>query len=119
MDVSLMFLFQNIIVLSFVFWALSCSSKKTFKLKKYKHDLELFECGFFSSNRFNMHFNLHFLFIVWLLIIYDVEFFFLIPHIFNWSYVTPQFLLIYGFFLSSVIITLLYDYQVIYLNYYC
>lgn len=65
-----------------------------------------------------MQFNLSFLIIVWLLIIYDVEFFFLVPYIFNWTLLGSEFLFYYNLFLAIALITLLYDYQLVYLNYY-
>ena len=107
MDVSMLFLFQNIFVVTFLFWAISTGGKLSFKLRKWKNNLELFECGFLSSIKYNIHFNFNFIIIVWLLIIYDVEFFFVIPYLFNWTYMAPQSFWIYVFFLSIVIVTLL------------
>lgn len=68
---------------------------KYFKNKFYKASKEVYECGFLSTHKLKVMFNLSFFLIACLLILYDVEFLFLIPFYFNFSNLTLTSLIIY------------------------
>ena len=75
----------------------------------YRATTEIFECGFLSTHSLNLSFNFNFLITATLLILYDVEFLFLLPVLFNYSCVSLEVLLAYLFFLIMIIGSFVYD----------
>ena len=94
-DVSLFFLFQNIIILMLIFWLLSWLGDRFYKLKTHKSTENVYECGFTSTHALRVSINFGFFIIALLLILYDVEFLFLIPVYFNMGFLTVSAALVY------------------------
>lgn len=109
LDLSIFFLIQNIFLLTLLFWLLSFLGTKFFKKKDYKSAVELFECGFLTTHTLNLTFNYNFLITATLLILYDIEFFFLIPVLFNYSLITPKVILVYFLFILGILLSFVYD----------
>lgn len=82
-DIGIVFIFQNIFILMMVFWLLSWLGDKFYKNKDYKASEAIYECGFSSTHSLRVSVNFGFFIIASLLILYDIEFFFLIPAFFN------------------------------------
>lgn len=82
-DISLYFIFQNIFILMMLFWLLSWLGDRFYKTKDYKAADNVYECGFTSTHALRVSINFAFFIVALLLILYDIEFFFLIPIFFN------------------------------------
>lgn len=116
LDVSIFFLIQNIFLLTLLFWLLSFLGTKFFKKKTYRGGTELFECGFLATHSLNLSFNFNFLITATLLILYDVEFFFLLPVLFNYNLITLSVLGAYLFFFAFIILSFVYDWEMVTLD---
>lgn len=116
LDISIFFLIQNIFLLTLLFWLLSFLGTKFFKKKMYRGSAELFECGFLATHSLNLSFNYNFLITATLLILYDIEFFFLLPVLFNYNLVTVSVIGFYLFFVSFIIISFIYDWEMVTLD---
>lgn len=110
---SIFFLITNIFLITSLFWLLSFIGTKFFKRKVYKSADELFECGFLTTHTLNLNFNYNFLITATLLILYDVEFLFLLPVLFNYSLLSLHALLVYTFFLIFLVISFIYDWEMV------
>ena len=89
---------------------------KFFKNKFYKASTEVYECGFLSTHKLKVLFNFSFFLIACLLILYDVEFFFLIPFYFNFDDATTINIFIYWAFLIFIIISFIIDWEAVVLS---
>lgn len=116
LDISIFFLIQNIFLLTLLFWLLSFLGTKFFKKKSYRATAELFECGFLTTHNLNLSFNYNFLITATLLILYDIEFFFLLPVLFNYSLVSLEMLGAYLFFIIFIIVSFVYDWEMVTLD---
>lgn len=116
LDISIFFLIQNIFILTLIFWLLSFLGTKFFKKKYYRAATEIFECGFLSTHDLNLTFNYNFLITATLLILYDVEFFFLLPILFNYNLVNFYSILAFSFFIIAIIISFIYDWEMVTLD---
>lgn len=116
LDLSIFFLIQNIFLLTLLFWLLSFLGTKFFKKKNYRAATELFECGFLTTHTLNLNFNYNFLITATLLILYDIEFFFLLPVLFNYSLVTLSVIFTYFFFIIYIVISFVYDWEMVTLD---
>lgn len=116
LDISIFFLIQNIFLITLLFWLLSFLGTKFFKKKTYRAGTELFECGFLTTHSLNLSFNYNFLITATLLILYDVEFFFLIPALFNYNLITVQVIFTYFFFFIFILISFIYDWEMVTLD---
>lgn len=116
LDTSLFFLMQNIFILTIIFWALSFLGELFFKKKNYIASPELFECGFLTTHDLNLTFNYNFFLTAVLLILYDIEFFFLLPFIFNLSYVSVFSIILFIIFVMFVVLSFVYDWEMVALN---
>lgn len=101
--------FSNIIVVSFLFWSLTYVGYVV-RDEYENYDSGLFyECGFRSLQKVNIKFNLNTLVVALFLVLYEVEFLFLVPFSFSNDvsiiYATPTFAL----FIIFIILTLLLD----------
>ncbi len=108
-DIVMLFFIQNIIIFSFIFWALTLLSSYFYKKKNHKTKRSFYECGFKSISDINIQININFIMICVFLILYDIEFTFLFPYLFNLqnSY-SPQFFF-FLIFVFLIIISLYYD----------
>ena len=82
-NLSVLFFFQSIFLVTLIFWALSLIGEKFFKSNSQEISQEIFECGFFVVSSLRLRFNFNFFILGILLLIYDIEFFFLVPFFFN------------------------------------
>lgn len=110
-DISLFFLFQNIIILMLIFWFLSWLGDKFYKAKYFKASENVYECGFSSTHALRVSINFGFFIIGLLLILYDIEFLFLIPVYFNFSTLNLAAIIIYWIFLLFIIFSFLVDWE--------
>ena len=103
-DIGLIFIFQNIILLLLLFWVLSWLGEKFFKTKFYPSTAETYECGFLTITPLIVSINSSFFVIGFLLILYDLEFMFLIPFLFNlFNFSTLSFFIFWIFFILVTI----------------
>lgn len=108
-DVTIFFFFQNIVLLTTLFWFLSWFGKKFFKEKNNSASYELFECGFLPTTNFNIKINFNIFLVAILLILYDVEFLFLVPFFYNISAASVFGFIVFFNFLAFVVSTFIYD----------
>lgn len=116
LDLSIFFILQNIFLITLLFWLLSFLGTKFFKKKTYRASTELFECGFLTTHSLNLTFNYNFLITATLLILYDIEFFFLLPVLFNYSLISLTTVLTYLFFVTFIIVSFVYDWEMVTLD---
>lgn len=75
-DMTLLFIIENIFLLMILFWIFSWLGDRFYKAKYYISNDEVYECGFLSIHGLTLNFNLSYIIIAWLLLLYDIEFFF-------------------------------------------
>lgn len=112
-DVSMVFIFQNVVFLMLLFWFLSWLGDRFYKQKLYKSGENVYECGFSSTHRLRVTLNFSFFIIALLLILYDIEFFFLIPMYFNLYSANIPSLIIYWIFLIFVVLSFAVDWETV------
>lgn len=112
-DVSLFFLFQNIVLLMLLFWLLSWVGDRFYKAKNYKASENVYECGFSSTHALRVSINFGFFIIALLLILYDIEFLFLIPMYFNLGSSGVSAAAIYWFFVLFVAFSFMVDWETV------
>ena len=108
-DLGIIFIFENIFILMLLFWFLSWIGDKFYKAKYYIPTTEIYECGFLSTHGIRIQLNNSFILVAWLLILYDIEFFFLIPFLFNLTSVSIISLLIFWFFWLVILLSFIFD----------
>jgi len=108
-DFSIIFILQNIFLLMFLFWFLSWVGDKFYKTKHYLAMNETYECGFLSTHSLKIQLNLPFILMAWLLILYDIEFFFLIPFFLNLGAVNALSILIFWAFWVTIVMSFIID----------
>lgn len=108
---SIFFIFQNIFILMLIFWLLSWLGDKFYKNKYYKNTLESYECGFLNVFTLKISFNMSFFLIVCLLILYDIEFIFLIPLYFNLLQIYILSVWYYWFFFILITFSFIIDWE--------
>jgi len=115
-DVVILFLLQNIFIFSFIFWGLTWAGEYFYKKKNHTSKKNFYECGFKTTTDINIQINLNFSILCVFLILYDIEFTFLLPILMNLNYASFFQILIFNFFIIIVIISLIYDWQMNALN---
>jgi len=103
------FFIQNIIIFSLIFWALTVIGSFFYKKKNHKSKKHFYECGFKSIADINIQINLNFIMICVFLILYDIEFTFLFPFLFNVWFLSYFQLFIFILFVFFIVISLYYD----------
>lgn len=115
-DIIILFLIQNILLFCLIFWLLTWVGEFFYKKKNQTTKRNFYECGFKSTSDVNIQINFNFSMICVFLILYDIEFTLLLPVFFNLYYVSVfQFSLII-IFITLVILSLVYDWQMNALN---
>lgn len=115
-DILIVFLLQNILLFSLIFWGLTWAGEYFYKKKSHVAKKQFYECGFKAVTDVDIQFNLNFTLLCVFLVLYDVEFVFLMPCFFNlyainfFSYIT---LIV---FITLIIMSLVYDWQMNALN---
>lgn len=115
-DIVVVFLIQNILLFSMVFWLLTWVGEFFFKKKNHSTKKNFYECGFKSTNDVNIQINFNFSIICVFLILYDIEFTLLLPIFFNLTYISLSSYFLIILFVILIIISLLYDWQLNALN---
>ena len=100
----------NSFLFSFFFWGLTFLFKIFYSKKNFTFKLNFYECGFKSLTNIKIQYNINFILILLFVLIYDGEFFLLIPFSINSTNVTIFSFFIIFFFLIWLVITLLIDY---------
>jgi len=110
-DIVLIFLFQNIFIFVMIFWLLTWCGEYFYKVKNHSSKKQFYECGFKTISDLNLQINLNFAIVCVFLVLYDVEFIFLIPIFFNLGILSFfQFFILMSFF-TLIILSLVYDWQ--------
>lgn len=115
-DIVILFFLQNIFIFSLIFWALTIIGSYFYKKKNHYMKKQFYECGFKSISDINLQINLNFVMLCVFLILYDIEFVFLFPILFNFSNILLFQLYIYIIFIYLILISLYYDIQMNALN---
>lgn len=115
-DVTVLFMLQNIIIFCIIFWGLTLLGGVFIKNKNKTTKKQFYECGFKSLSELNIQININFAIICVFLILYDVEFMFIFPALFNISLISIEQLIILSIFIFLIIISLFYDWQLNSLN---
>lgn len=79
----------------------------------YKSGENVYECGFSSTHSLRVTLNFGFFIIALLLILYDIEFFFLIPMYFNFYSYDSASIIIYWVFLTFVVLSFAVDWETV------
>ncbi len=100
----------HVLLFSGIFWLLTFLTKYFYTNKYYKYKLNFYECGFKSLTKTKINYSMNFILLLLFLLLYDGEFFILIPFALNIQITSliPYSLLI--FFLLWLILVLLFDY---------
>lgn len=115
-DIVILFLLQNIFIFSFIFWGLTWAGEYFYKRKNHASKKNFYECGFKSTTDINIQINLNFSILCVFLILYDIEFTFLLPILINFTFVSFFQYILLNIFILIIIISLVYDWQMNALN---
>ena len=110
-DIIILFLIQNVLLFGMIFWLLVWASEYFFTKKNHLAKKQFYECGFKTLSELNIQINLNFSMMCVFLILYDIEFTFLFPILFNfWNISILNFLFLI-LFLILILASLYYDWQ--------
>nr|YP_010632222.1 NADH dehydrogenase subunit 3 [Cryptocaryon irritans]WBP62338.1 NADH dehydrogenase subunit 3 [Cryptocaryon irritans] len=102
---------ENILIFCLIFWFLTWAGGYFFKKKNHFYKKKFYECGFNTLDDINIQINLNFALICVFLILYDIEFVFIYPALFNiYNLNYFQFFLLMVFILL-IVFSLIYDWQ--------
>jgi NADH:ubiquinone oxidoreductase subunit 3 (subunit A) len=110
-NLSILFFFQSVLLVTLIFWALSVIGEKFFKSNTQETSQELFECGFLVVTSLRLRFNFNFFILGILLLLYDVEFFILIPFFFNMYVGNFVSICFFWWFYALILLSFSYDWQ--------
>lgn len=108
-SVLLFFFLQNVLVFGLIFWLLTWLTEWFFLKKNHVSKGQLYECGFKAISDLNIQINVNFSIVCVFLILYDVEFIFLFPVLFNFFVVDYYIIYVFFFFIFFIITALIYD----------
>lgn len=111
-DIVIIFFLQNVVIFSLIFWFLTWAGGFFFKKKNHTTKRNFYECGFSSLTDIHIQINLNFALLCIFLILYDIEFTFLFPILFNLHNVTLLQFFFFFLFVLAIGLSLLYDWQV-------
>lgn len=110
-DSVVIFLFQHIIIFSFIFWFLTWGGGLFFNKKNHADKRKFYECGFTSLSDITIQININFALLCIFLILYDIEFNLMFPILFNITYISYiQFWFVLSF-VVFIVFSLAYDWQ--------
>jgi NADH:ubiquinone oxidoreductase subunit 3 (subunit A) len=115
-DVVILFLIQNIIIFTLIFWVLTIIGEFFFKKKNHITKKNFYECGFKTNTDINIQINFNFCLIAIFLILYDIEFTLLLPIFMNIYYINLFQFILSILFISLILISLIYDWKTNALN---
>lgn len=108
-DAIVISLIQNVLIFGIIFWLLTWGAEYFYTNKQQLTKKQFYECGFKALSELNIQINFNFFMLAVFLILYDVEFTFLFPILFNYSVFTlSEFILVF-LFLLLIIASLFYD----------
>ncbi len=108
-DAVVISLVQNVLIFLIIFWLLTWGAEYFFTNKQQLAKKQFYECGFKAISELNIQINFNFFMLAVFLILYDVEFTFLYPILFNFSiFSTTEFFFLF-FFIALIILSLVYD----------
>ncbi len=108
-DVMLIFLIHNVLIFCIIFWLLTWGAEYFFTKKPQLAKKQFYECGFKSISELNIQVNYNFFMLAVFLILYDIEFTFLYPFLFNFSKTSVIEFFFFLVFMSFIIMSLYYD----------
>lgn len=108
-SVILLAFVQNVFIFSTIFWLLTWAAERFSTRKNQRAKRQFYECGFKSISDLNIQINLNFSLVCVFLILYDVEFTFLFPLLFNFQYIDAVAFYMFISFISLIILSLVYD----------
>lgn len=95
---------------SFLFWILTFLGKWFYSSHFFSYKLVYYECGFKAVRRLTYQLNINFSLLILFVIIYDGEFFILVPASLNFYFTNFLMLVVFFFFFSWLLIVLYFDY---------
>ena len=110
-DILVFFLCQHVLLFSFIFWFLTWASEYYYNKKNDSAKKQTYECGFKSLDSLNFQINLNFVLLCVFLLLYDVEFTFLLPIVFNVYHTILFNFWLFVAFVVLMFICLFYDWQ--------
>lgn len=108
-SIILLFFVQHVFLFTAIFWLLTFLAEWFFNKKNHATKKQFFECGFKAINDINIQINLNFSLVCVFLILYDVEFTFLFPLLFNFGYLNLVSGFIFFCFLYFIFLSVYYD----------
>ena len=115
-DIILIVMLQNIFLFVCIFWLLTWIGEYFYTRKDHVSKKQFYECGFKTITDVDIQLNMNFSILCLFLILYDVEFVLLIPIFFNFESITIFSYFVLIIFISLIILSLLYDWQMNALN---
>lgn len=110
-DIVVIYLLQNVAIFSIIFWLLTWGAEYFYTKKNHLSKKQFYECGFKTLSELNMQININFSMLCIFLILYDIEFTFLFPILFNMLNISIFEYLFLIIFILFIILSLLYDWQ--------
>jgi NADH:ubiquinone oxidoreductase subunit 3 (subunit A) len=108
-SILILFFIQNVLIFGLIFWLLTWLTEWFFQKKNHVSKSQLYECGFKAISDVNIQINLNFSIVCVFLILYDVEFLFLFPLLFNISFANFLVFFIFFIFIFFILISFIYD----------
>lgn len=115
-DILVLWFFSNTLVFCWIFWILTFIGEYFYKKNSQPYKNQFYECGFLITNDIDIQIHFNFLLLAGFLIIYDIEFMFLLPFIFNVYYVSFIHFITLFLFLFLFLFSLFYDWNIKALN---
>lgn len=108
-DAIVISLIQNVLIFGIIFWLLTWGAEYFYTNKQQLTKKQFYECGFKAISELNIQINFNFFMLAVFLILYDIEFTFLFPILFNYSlFSTIEFIFVF-LFIFLIIVSLFYD----------
>lgn len=111
-DSIILFLLSNILIFGFIFLVLTWFGSKFFYYKELVNKKKLYECGFEVLSDLNLQINVKFSIICVFLILYDIEFSFIFPILFNSYIINLNAIIVFLIFILLILFSLFYDWGV-------
>lgn len=108
-SILLLFFLQNVLVFGLIFWLLTWLTEWFFQKKNHVAKAQLYECGFKAISDINIQINVNFSLVCVFLVLYDVEFIFLFPLLFNSFFAEAAACFVFFAFIFFILISLIFD----------
>ena len=110
-DIVIFYLVQNILLFCVIFWLLTWGAEYFYTRKQHTSKRQFYECGFRTLSDLNIQINLNFSMLCVFLILYDIEFTFVYPILFNFYNLFILDFFVLFFFILLILLSLYYDWQ--------